>query len=111
MIIKNILYKIKTAQQNDILIHLNSCNNDFIPSLDSKVDINDYAKKLFLYSVTFEAWEGELLAGLIGASPILIGAMIAIIVAHDLVWQKTRTVTFPEVCEMVLTQLACGNCR
>ena len=67
MIVLNPHYKIKTATKEQIYLHLKQCNNDFIPPLDNKVNINEYAEKLFAQSVTFEAWEDESLAGLIAA--------------------------------------------
>jgi ribosomal protein S18 acetylase RimI-like enzyme len=58
-------YKIKTANEQEILLHLEKCNNNFTPPLDQKVILKDYAKKLFEKSVTFEAWKEKSLIGLI----------------------------------------------
>ena len=63
----NITYKIKTATAEEIYFHLKECNANFIPPLDEKVDIQEYSKKLVDKSVTFEAWEDRILAGLIAA--------------------------------------------
>jgi ribosomal protein S18 acetylase RimI-like enzyme len=57
-----IIYRIKSASENDIRLHLEACNSQFIPPLDTQVDLVQYAKKLFRKAVTFEA-----LAGLVAA--------------------------------------------
>ncbi len=58
-------YKIKTATEDVILTHLKECNYDFIPPLSDRVDLQEYSKKIFERSVTFEAWEKQILVGLI----------------------------------------------
>ena len=58
-------YKIKAASENDILLHLTECGDSFIPPLAERVNINDYAKKIFERSVTFEGWAVDLLVGFI----------------------------------------------
>lgn len=60
-------YKIKTATERDIFLHLDKCSGDFIPPLFERVDICEYAKKIFRQSVTFEAWEGQTLVGIVAA--------------------------------------------
>ena len=60
-----ITYASRTATADQIFRHLNQCKENFIPSLDTRVDITAYAQKLYDKSVTFEAWSGDLLAGLI----------------------------------------------
>ena len=61
----NIQYKIKTAVEEDILAHLIECNANFRPPLDEKVNIEEYSKKLFKKSLTFEAWTNQILIGLV----------------------------------------------
>jgi len=63
----NLTYQIKTASAEEILIHLKSCNKDFDPPLEKKVDLRDYAEKLAERSVSFEAWNGNELVGLVAA--------------------------------------------
>jgi ribosomal protein S18 acetylase RimI-like enzyme len=63
----NIDYRIKTAPANDIFLHLTQCNHTFVPPLAERVNIDEYAEKIFEKSVTFEAWENQLLVGLIAA--------------------------------------------
>lgn len=60
-------YRIKTATEEEIYQHLTKCNDEFVPPLDSKIAVNEYAGKIFKHAVTFEAWSGSILAGLIAA--------------------------------------------
>lgn len=60
-------YKVKQASQKDLYLHLEKCNHLFVPPLSDKVNLNDYALKLFKKAYTFEAWNNEELVGLIGA--------------------------------------------
>ncbi|HPH92270.1 MAG TPA: GNAT family N-acetyltransferase [Ferruginibacter sp.] len=62
-----LIYQVKTAAESDILWHLKECNNNFLPPLTDRIDINAYAKKIFDKAVTFEAWENKNLIGLIAA--------------------------------------------
>jgi len=63
----NISYKIKTATEYEIFLHLTECSDTFIPPLAERVDINEYAKKIYEKSVTFEAWNENLFVGFIAA--------------------------------------------
>ncbi len=65
MIDKNIVYKINQARYEDIFKHLNSCSHLFEPPLYERVNINDYVRKIYEKSDTFEAWGGDELIGLI----------------------------------------------
>lgn len=67
MIPVDIEFKIKTADAENVLIHLNKCKDNFIPVLDKTVDITEYSKKIVENSVTFEAWVNKDLTGLIAA--------------------------------------------
>jgi ribosomal protein S18 acetylase RimI-like enzyme len=60
-------YKIKTASEEAILMHLRECNNNFFPPLTERVIIEEYSRKIFEKSITFEAWKEHLLVGLIAA--------------------------------------------
>ena len=62
-----ITYSLKTADAELIHAHLEECSDQFKPPLDEKVDIRTYSKKLFDRSLTFEAWSGQYLVGLIAA--------------------------------------------
>lgn len=61
----NIVYQLKTAKEEDICFHLNDCSDSFIPSLNSRVNIEEYANKIAERAVTFEAWTNGMLIGLI----------------------------------------------
>jgi len=55
------------ASEQDIYAHLVQCNESFIPRLEERVDIQEYSKKIAEKAVTFEAWSGDSLAGLVAA--------------------------------------------
>lgn len=58
-------YSIKTATEKEIWLHLINCNDNFLPPLNQRVNIEEYANKIFERSVTFEAWNKDILTGLI----------------------------------------------
>jgi ribosomal-protein-alanine N-acetyltransferase len=58
-------YRKKTANKEDILMHLIACKNYFNPPLDQTVDLKEYALKIFNLAITFEAWCDDKLVGLI----------------------------------------------
>lgn len=60
-------YTRNTANAADIEQHLVRVNANFIPPLDTRVNLNAYALKLADKAVTFEAWDDRQLAGLIAA--------------------------------------------
>lgn len=64
---KKIVYRIETATNGEIRDHLLKCNDDFLPLLSERVNIDEYAKKIFEKSVTFEAWSDNFLVGLVAA--------------------------------------------
>lgn len=63
----NLKYKIKNATEEEIYEYLKECNGNFNPMLSKGIDIRGYAKKIFKKSVTFEAWTGNTLIGLVAA--------------------------------------------
>lgn len=63
----NINYKTNTATEKEIRGHLHECNENFIPPLNSRVDLEEFSKKMFEKSITFEAWEDGVLAGMLSA--------------------------------------------
>jgi ribosomal protein S18 acetylase RimI-like enzyme len=67
MEISQIIYYTKIASQEEIFLHLKECSNLFSPALSETVNIHEYSKKIFLQSVTFEAWVNNNLIGLIAA--------------------------------------------
>lgn len=60
-------YKTANAGEKDVYAHLQSCNANFVPPLEERVDLSEYAKKIIERSVTFEAWHDGSLGGLIAA--------------------------------------------
>jgi ribosomal protein S18 acetylase RimI-like enzyme len=64
---KGISYRTNTANAAHISAHLRSCSGLFNPPLHQKVDIDAYSAKLAEYAVLFEAWDEDLLAGLVAA--------------------------------------------
>lgn len=63
--IENITYNTKTVSENEISLHLNKCNDSFLPLLNTRVNIAEYSKKIFDNAITFEAWNDKELIGLI----------------------------------------------
>jgi hypothetical protein len=53
-------YTTKIATEFEIFLHLTGCSESFIPPLAERVNISEYAKKIFERSVTFEAWSDGL---------------------------------------------------
>jgi ribosomal protein S18 acetylase RimI-like enzyme len=60
-----ITYNTKIASQEEIFLHLKECSGLFSPALSETVNIQEYSKKIFLQSITFEAWVKNNLIGLI----------------------------------------------
>ena len=58
-------HKVGTASREQIYTHLKRCDADFTPSLSSRVKLDDYADKLFERAVSFEAWDGDVLVGML----------------------------------------------
>lgn len=60
-------YKIKTASLNEILFHLQKCDESFVPPLSQRVNLDEFSKKIVDNAITFEAWKGNRLIGLVSA--------------------------------------------
>jgi ribosomal protein S18 acetylase RimI-like enzyme len=60
-------YRTASASRDVICAHLTRCADSFIPSLHERVDVVAYAAKISAHAVTFEAWAGETLVGLVAA--------------------------------------------
>ena len=63
----NIIFTKNEASEAAIAAHLNLCSDGFIPPLSEKVDIQAYAHKIKQFAVCFEAWDGQILVGLLAA--------------------------------------------
>jgi N-acetylglutamate synthase-like GNAT family acetyltransferase len=61
----NISFKINTSTVNDIKKHLEECSIHFAPALDTYVNIEEYANKIYNKAVRFEAFNDSKLIGLI----------------------------------------------
>jgi len=61
----SIRYLKNTATQKEIFIFLSKCDKLFIPKLSQRVNIREYSQKLFENAVHFEAWDRDVLIGLI----------------------------------------------
>jgi ribosomal-protein-alanine N-acetyltransferase len=62
-----VTYHIQSATAKQIQNHLQECSSGFIPVLETKLDIEKYAEKIFSKAVSFEAWEDHALIGLVAA--------------------------------------------
>jgi ribosomal-protein-alanine N-acetyltransferase len=62
-----IRYSTKTATVNEILSNLIDCDKNYTPPLSTKVNLPEYAQKLFDKSITFEAWYSNRLVGMVAA--------------------------------------------
>lgn len=60
-------YKTRTASWAEIHRHLEQCDQDFVPVLSSRVDLLDYSRKISEKAVSFEAWDGSALVGMVNA--------------------------------------------
>lgn len=62
---KSVKYRINSVKKSDVINHLNTCSDQFIPKLDSYVNIEAYSQKIFQKAITFEAWCDKKLIGLV----------------------------------------------
>jgi ribosomal protein S18 acetylase RimI-like enzyme len=60
-------FREKTARLQDVQAHLEECDANFSAPLRHRIDIADYAGKICANAVTFEAWSGRTLVGLVAA--------------------------------------------
>lgn len=56
-----------TASAAAVSAHLKACDAAFVPKLSERLDIDAYAEKIVRNAVTFEAWQEDLLVGLVAA--------------------------------------------
>lgn len=64
---REIQYKLNAATAKDVAAHLEICSNNFVPPLNNTVIIEAYAEKIAKKSITFEAWNGQELVGMVAA--------------------------------------------
>lgn len=67
MKLNTIRYKIKNASEDQIYLCLSECRNSYAVPLDKRVNLHEYAQKIFGKSVTFEAWSDSQLLGFVAA--------------------------------------------
>jgi len=60
-----LIFNTSKALQSDVFKHLMDCNDSFYPPLNERVDVAAYANKIVTKAITFEAWSGKVLVGLI----------------------------------------------
>lgn len=65
--IPGITWSENKATEQQLLSHLQECDEDFVPPLSHKVNLAEYAGKIFRHAVNFEAWDNGHLCGLIAA--------------------------------------------
>jgi ribosomal protein S18 acetylase RimI-like enzyme len=59
--------RVGSADASTIRAHLAQCSNSFVPALHERVDLDAYAQKIAGRAVSFEAWDGTELVGLVAA--------------------------------------------
>ncbi len=62
---ERIEFKVSRATAGEILQHLSACDPNFVGSLRLRVDLQEYAVKVFNHAVRFEAWAEGKLVGLV----------------------------------------------
>ena len=60
-------YAVANASREELSAHLVRCDPHFVPRLSERLDIVSYAQKIHEKAVTFEAWNGGSLVGLVAA--------------------------------------------
>lgn len=60
-------YNIKTSTAEDIYVHLEKCNNFFVPPLEQRTDLKEFSEKIFQKAITFEYWDNQVLVGMVSA--------------------------------------------
>ncbi len=63
----DITYREKTAPEAAINLHVAECSDSFSPPLGERVNLKDYSSKIAKDAITFEAWAGTKLIGLVAA--------------------------------------------
>ncbi len=58
-------YFLNRATESEIYNHLSACDPEFVLVLSERVDIREYSGKIHNKSERFEAWDGDVLVGLV----------------------------------------------
>ena len=67
MIAVGVWFRERSATRDQIFAHLQACDDSYLPPLSDRVDIGDYATKIFENAATFEAWNESGLVGMVAA--------------------------------------------
>jgi ribosomal protein S18 acetylase RimI-like enzyme len=59
--------KVDTASALAIAEHLRRCDEDFVPRLSDRVEIDEYSRRIVQRATRFEAWASDSLVGLVAA--------------------------------------------
>ena len=65
MLSNGVIYEYNKSSVNDLFIHLSAVDNDYAVRLSDRTDIKEYAQKLFEKSERIEAWDSDVLVGLV----------------------------------------------
>lgn len=65
MINTQLRYTVNNSSADEVLHHLQKCDDVFVPVLSSRVVLQEYAKKIYDHAIRFEAWNDTELVGLI----------------------------------------------
>ncbi len=65
MLSNGVIYEYNKSSVNDLFIHLSAVDNDYAVRLSDRTDIKEYAQKLFEKSARIEAWDSDVLVGLV----------------------------------------------
>ena len=65
--IESPIYTVNRASTSQVIRHLETCNENFMPPLSDRVNIKEYSLKLTRTGMRFEAWADEALVGLVAA--------------------------------------------
>jgi ribosomal-protein-alanine N-acetyltransferase len=63
----NIRFATNSGNLEQTVAHLHACSPTITPPLHEKVNIEAYAEKIVRLAVSFEAWDGDTLIGLVAA--------------------------------------------
>jgi ribosomal protein S18 acetylase RimI-like enzyme len=58
-------YYLNKATESSILTHILSCDDNFVQSLNERINVTEYGKKLYAEALRFEAWDVGKLVGMV----------------------------------------------
>jgi GNAT superfamily N-acetyltransferase len=63
----DIKFTIQKSTESNVYNHLSYIDNDFVPRLSNKIDLNSFSKKISNNTIRFEAWHVDKLIALVSA--------------------------------------------